>query len=72
MLDRKATATVLTLAAFGFGGGIAFAATHGSSHAVAQHAKQTARIRAPKLVKGLVSVHVCHPGQAGSRLDALN
>jgi len=72
MLDRKATATVLTLAAFGFGGGVGLAATHGSSHAAAQHAKQAARIRAPKLVHGLVSAHVCHPGQAGSRLDALN
>lgn len=72
MLDRKATVTVLTLAAFGCGGGVGLAATHGSSHAAAHQAKQTAQVRAPKLVKGLVSVHVCHPGQAGSRLDSLN
>lgn len=72
MLDRKTAVTVLTLAAFGFGGGVALAATHGSSHAAAHQAKQTAQARAPKLVHGLVGVHVCHPGRAGSMLDSLN
>ena len=72
MLDRKASVTVLTLAAFGLGGGIALAATHGSSHTAAHQAKQTAQVSAPRLAQGLVSVHVCHPGRAGSMLDSLN
>jgi hypothetical protein len=70
MLDRKATVTVITLTAVGFGGGVALAATHGGSHAAARPAH--AQVRAPKLVPGLVKVHVCHPGRAGSMLDSLN
>ncbi len=69
MLDRKATVTI-TLTVFGFGGGVALAATQGGSHAAAHPAH--AQVRAPKLVPGLVKVHVCHPGRAGSMLDSLN
>ena len=72
MLDRRATVIAITLTAFGLGGGGAFAATHGGSHVPARHPQAHTQIRPPKLVSGLVKVHVCHPGRTGSMLDSLN
>ena len=54
-------AVVLTVGVGGAGG--AFAATRGHD---------TQSFEPPKLVKGVVPPHVCHPGLKGSRLDSLS